>query len=391
MTLTLEAPPPQTLLVDDDATDRSRVREVLETAAFEVSSLPSYRGNVRSSAAAKDLVLLDRMVDGNDYRAGTVAKHLREEQPGRALMFLTSFPPAVDSEQFSLVSFSLQKTDEVWSRLPWLSCAAVLHDKGLYVLQQMAARLGPRQKMRNAAIVGGEDLFIELRRYYECLAFAVEQPWVEHETLTGWSGQLREDLGRVYEEEYFSPVDLCRLQPSLLDGVQLLQASLASSDGVSVREGLIKEVDELRAQLTAITDAVDIEAAESPTVRKYTDVDFPSTCIVGEETTLRMCIRDEGGLGELNLEFETDPIELMVIVSGDGFEIPNPNVKMSVPQKGDSAEIEFPIVPLVTGDQYLYVHFYRATADVGSLILHSTVKQRASERVRRGPGVGAAP
>jgi CheY-like chemotaxis protein len=374
--LTRRKPPPLRLLaVEDDPSDQKRLRETLEPAAIEVSALSNYEQDLQTGAREVDVVSLDLLVDGRTYDAVPAAENLYEERKSRAVVFLTNRAgeARARAEASDAAHFFFEKQEEVWHRLPWLTHAAALHAKGWFLLNEAVRWLKVPAETRPAESVGSALLLEEARRYYEVLQLVQHASWAES-ALDGWSTRLGAMLQPIYEADYCTPFDLYRMREPFLESLDRLQVSLAATAGVTLHHRLTQDLEVLSNRLGELS-----HAGVVPVIRKYTDVEFPYDCVLGAETRLVLRINDEGTAGVLDLEFDDDEIELLVMVSGDGFDILEASGRLSVPRNRTSDDVAFRVIPRSTGDQYLHVHFYRGTAMVGSLIVHSTVYNAVRE------------
>ncbi|HEV7590990.1 MAG TPA: hypothetical protein VGO40_22955, partial [Longimicrobium sp.] len=304
------------------------------------------------------------------YDAVPAAENLYFERRSRAVVFLTNRAgeARAKARESDAAHFFFEKKDEVWGRLPWLTYAAALHAKGRFVLNEVVRLLmGGDSRTAHRESDGGGVLLEEVCRYYEVLQLVQRAPWAEP-ALDGWSARLGAKLQPIYEAKYCTPADVYWLHEPFLESLGSLQGSLAATTGVTVHPSLSGELDDLSSRLAAIW-----RTGVLPTVRKFTDIEFPHDCLLDADALLILRITDEGMIGVLDLEFDDSRIDLLVMVSGDGFEIPDATSRLSVPRTGNTEDLEFRVIPRATGDQYLHVHFYRDTAAVGSLIVHSTV------------------
>jgi hypothetical protein len=361
-----ETAPLRILIVDDEAKDRQRVRRVLKkSSSFEVSELPKFDGRLRAGAKGMDVVCLDVLVDGKTFAAAPAARELRKERRSRAVVCLTNHPD--DGGMVKNANFLFEKKEVVLKRLPWFTLAAALHDKGLFLLDEVARQLGDGAPVDAPKPIDVEAVLLEeVRRYYEVLKLAEREPGKDP-ALEGWSSQLGAGLQPIYEANYCTTADIYRLHEPFMHSLSSLQKSLAAAPGVTVNPSLSDELTGLSSRLDAIS-----RTATVPAVRKFTHVRFPRRCTLGEDTLLLLRIKDNGPNGVLDHDF--DEQELIVTVSADGFDIPTATRRLSVPPDEDSDDLEFRVIPRSTGDQYLHVHFYLDTAPVGSLIVHSTVQ-----------------
>lgn len=361
------AAPLQILMVDDDEKDRSRVRRRLKSSSFKMSGLSGFDERLRARAKGKDVVYLDVLVDGKTHAAGPAARDLRAERPSRAVLGLTNHP--ADGETLR-ANFLLEKKEVVLKRLPWFTLAAALHDKGMFVLDQVVQRFGNNDSVDPRAPIDVEAVLMEeVRRYYEVLKLAEREPGKDP-VLAEWSADLVAGLRPIYEGHLCTTADLFRLHEPIIHSVSSIQESLAAAPGVTVHPALSEELDDLSTRLQAIA-----QSETAPVVRKFTHIWFPRRCTLGEHVELTLCIKDDGTIGAVDLPISGDHVDLMVTLAGDGFDIKTAAKWLQVPRKGESQPVTFDVVPRATGDQYLHLHFYHDAAPVGLLIVHSSVQR----------------
>src|SRR6266496_3091554 len=122
------------LVVDDDKSDLSQIEQKLKSARiFNPVLYDSYEPvQFIENARAADIVSLDLEVKRVKAPSLEVCRHLKLVNPEQSIIFFTSQPQEVLTEQ---INFVLDKSSEVWEAYDRLLMMILVHDRSLSLLR----------------------------------------------------------------------------------------------------------------------------------------------------------------------------------------------------------------------------------------------------------------